>query len=561
MDVIDERLSFLRGEDVEASYRRAEIAKYRNNPLIEALQPIHDVPVVIKKLTKKVSFHERDRSKNTILRLHCIYDLPRLVQPLENHLRIEQSLSILIRDGYVDRNPLTVNGVRLRNEGADNVAKAMQAFEQSKKTSQTVSFDNKSYKTSGGGLSIIGVSGMGKTTAINNILMTMYPAQVIRHGQYKERNINSTQIVWLKLECPPKGSIKALCLNFFQVLKDLVGDEHYDKFIIKGTVEQMIPVMAQMCATYLIGALIIDEIQHLSGNTDVEEHMLNFFVTLKNMLGIPVVLIGTNKAWDMLSKEFRQLRRACEHFGVVFWERMEFRPLGAPIDSEMGMDWKIFLSALWRYQWTRNPIELDDLLNIAMYEYSQGVTDIAIKLFMVAQWRAINNGKESLTPQIIRDVIDNELCALKPVLLALKLNDYVKLESLKDIYIKDLKIDKFFDKALSELAKKQLTVAKSESDTSLKDEVDIAYEATKWLMEAQVPAQQADMIVKSLVEANKGIVLPELKSKAFQTYSKIKNNVDKNQKNNRKKTFNTEGDSSGDVVETITGNILAVGSV
>ncbi|MDQ0888525.1 hypothetical protein QFZ81_003613 [Paenibacillus sp. V4I9] len=534
MDVIEERLSFLRGGDVVASYRRAKIAKYRDNPLIEALQPIHDVPVVIKKLTKKVSFHERDRSKNPTLRLHCIYDLPRLVQPLENHLRIEQSLSILIRDGYVDRNPLTVNGVRLRNEAADNVAKAMEAFEQSKKTSQTVSFDNKSYKTSGGGLSIIGVSGMGKTTAINNILMTMYPAQVIRHGQYKGRNINSTQIVWLKLECPPKGSIKALCLNFFQVLKDLVGDEHYDKFIIKGTVEQMIPVMAQMCATYMIGVLIIDEIQHLSGNTDVEEHMLNFFVTLKNMLGIPVVLIGTNKAWEMLSKEFRQLRRACEHFGVVFWERMEFRPLDAPSDSAAGIEWKIFLTALWKYQWTRNPIEIDDLLNHAMYEYSQGVTDIAIKLFMVAQWRAINHETEYLTPQIIRDVIDNELCALKPVLLALKLNDYAKLESLKDIYIKDLKIDKFFDKALSELAKKQFTTANAETDSKSKDKVDIAYEATKWLMEAQVPANQADLIVKSLIEGNKNILLPELKSAAFQAYAKIKSTIERKQRGRNK---------------------------
>jgi hypothetical protein len=52
LNVIEERLSFLRGGDVEASYRRAEIAKYRVNPLTEALQPIHDVPVVIKKLTK-----------------------------------------------------------------------------------------------------------------------------------------------------------------------------------------------------------------------------------------------------------------------------------------------------------------------------------------------------------------------------------------------------------------------------------------------------------------------------------------------------------------------------
>ncbi|CAN7311047.1 ATP-binding protein [Paenibacillus sp. LjRoot153] len=530
MDIIQEKLSFLRGADVSASYRKAEIAKYRNNPLIEALQPIHDVPKVIKKLTKKVPFHIRDRQKNSTLRLHCIYDLPRLVQPLENHLRIEQSLSILIRDGYVDRNPLTVNGIRILNEAAENVAKAMEVYQQSKLTSQTVSFDKKSYKTSGGGLSIIGVSGMGKTTAINNILMTMYPAQVIRHSNYKGQNINFTQIAWLKLECPPKGTIKGLCLNFFQVLKDLVGDTHYDTFVKKSTVDQMIPTMAQLCATYMIGALIIDEIQHLSGNSDEEEHMLNFFVTLKNMLGVPIVLIGTNKAWEMLSKEFRQLRRACEHFGVIFWERMDYRSLDTPVDSEEGLEWKLFLGALWKYQWTRQPIELNEALNQVMYEYSQGVTDIAIKLFMIAQWRAINLNVESLTSQIFQDVFENELCALKPVLLALKLNEYAKLEAMKDIYIKDFKIDKFFNSALAELSKRQLKATKAALENSPKDSIDIAYEATKWLMEAQIPANHAEMIVKALLEENKNILLPELKSLALQSYAKVKLKVDRKQR-------------------------------
>ncbi|NOU93773.1 AAA family ATPase [Paenibacillus sp. LMG 31456] len=531
MESIKERISYLRGADVVASYRKAEIAKYRENPLIEALQPIHDVPVVIKKLTKKVAFHDRDRSRNPTLRLHCIYDLPRLVQPLENHLRIEQSISILIRDGYVDRNPLTVNGVRIRNEAAENVSKAMEAFKEARLTSQSISFDKKSYKTSGGGLSIIGVSGMGKTTAINNILMTMYPAQVIRHGQYKGQSITSTQIVWLKLECPPKGSIRGLCLNFFQILKDLVGDDHYDIFVKRGTVDQMIPTMAQLCATYMIGVLIIDEIQHLSGNTDEEEHMLNFFVTLKNMLGVPIVLIGTNKAWEMLSKEFRQLRRACEHFGVLFWERMDYGSLDAPVDSEVGLEWKLFLGALWKYQWTRQPVELNEVLNQVMYEYSQGVTDIAIKLFMIAQWRAINSHVESLTPQIIRDVFENELSALKPVLLALKLNEYAKLEALKDIYIKDFKIDKFFNSALAELAKKELKAGKAAKEINSKmDSVDISYEATKWLMEAQVPANHAEIIVRSLIEENKNIILPELKSLALQAYAKIKVKVEKRQR-------------------------------
>src|SRR5699024_12722126 len=49
-------------------------------------------------------------------------------------------------------------------------------------------------------LSIIGISGIGKTTAIERLLL-MYP-QVIKHEEYKGQPFNRTQIVWLKIDCP-----------------------------------------------------------------------------------------------------------------------------------------------------------------------------------------------------------------------------------------------------------------------------------------------------------------------------------------------------------------------
>ena len=40
--------------------------------------------------------------------------------------------------------------------------------------------------------------------------------------------------------------------------------------------------------------------------------MLNFFVTLVNTIGLPVVMIGTTKAMSILQGEFRQARRGAD---------------------------------------------------------------------------------------------------------------------------------------------------------------------------------------------------------------------------------------------------------
>jgi signal recognition particle GTPase len=84
-------------------------------------------------------------------------------------MEIEQSLSILIRDGYRDRNPLTPNGVRILSEGAAQLRQV---------NSQTIR-QEVTYRTSANGLSIFGVSGIGKSTAVSTDLNHGIPYWVI----------------------------------------------------------------------------------------------------------------------------------------------------------------------------------------------------------------------------------------------------------------------------------------------------------------------------------------------------------------------------------------------
>ncbi|XWK90296.1 MAG: ATP-binding protein [Phormidium sp.] len=119
-------------------------------------------------------------------------------------------------------------------------------------------------RSTANGFTIIGMSGVGKTTAVEEILQ-LYP-QVINHSYYHNRDFILRQIVWLKLDCPFDGSMKGLCLNFFQAVDDLLSTSYYQNYTGNGrrTVDELIPAMARVASLHCLGVLVIDELQNLS---------------------------------------------------------------------------------------------------------------------------------------------------------------------------------------------------------------------------------------------------------------------------------------------------------
>ena len=70
----------------------------------------------------------------------------------------------------------------------------------------------------------------------------------------------------------------------------------------------------------------------------------------------------------------------------------------------------------------------------ALYDESQGITDFAVKLYLFAQERAIESGKEEVTAAVIRSAAKDKLRLPKPVLDALRRGDYRVLEFYEDVY-------------------------------------------------------------------------------------------------------------------------------
>ena len=87
---------------------------------------------------------------------------------------------------------------------------------------------------------------------------------------------------------------------------------------------------------------------------------------------------------------------------------------------EVDKEWNLLLKGLWRYQWNREYTELTSELRKAMFEYSQGIIAIAVKLFMLVQIETMKKKKENITPTIIKRVSEKYLKSLQPVLQSMK---------------------------------------------------------------------------------------------------------------------------------------------
>ncbi|MCM1543279.1 MAG: ATP-binding protein [Blautia sp.] len=394
---------------VKAEYREQVIPEYQGNPLIEALPEIWPTDQVIGMLSDKAAYNSGERKLDMQYRLHCIHRLFRYFQPLEQHIDIEQRVSRSIRQGYLGRNPLMPEYARGMAEGF-----AVMKDKGSYRMAQGM-------RTAASGFTIIGVSGVGKSTAVERIL-SLYPQRVI-HARYKDVPLALTQLVWLKLDCPHDGSLKQLCYQFFYALDVAAGTDYFQQYT-KGrySLDMLLIIMTQLVRQFQIGILVIDEIQHLSeakgGGSD---KMLNFFVTLVNTIGIPVVMIGTMKAMSILQGEFRQARRGSGQ-GDLLWDRM-------------GNDvaWNVFVKSMWRYQWTGKNVAYTDGLANALYDESQGIIDIAVKLYAIVQIDAITNGMEQFSATDIHRAAEKKLGLVKPMLDALRSGDRKKILQYDDI--------------------------------------------------------------------------------------------------------------------------------
>lgn len=376
-----------------------------DNAFIRALPPSRSGVEWADKLRVKPMHAESDRLLPYHMRRERVARLRRYFKPSTKHVRFIEQLRLLVREGYVGRrsDPASRDARMLElARGADGALLA---------PARPIGVRNRA-----GSAGFFGFSGMGKSLMVEHAL-DQFDQRVPQEG--------ADQIVWLKLDCPPDGSLRELCIKFFREVDRVLGREFFSKICAGHTASEqsMLIDMQRVAAMHALGVLVIDEIQHLPSDGEDEHRLLTFLVNLVNDIGVPVLFVGTMKAKEVVGRS-DTLSRRMVGLGGAEWDRLRPRA-----DGQKG-EWERFLEHLWSFQWTAIHTELTDDIREALWDETQGVVDLLVKLFCLVQMRVILKAEgeadkpvptpELITADKIREVAFEEMGAVRPMIMALR---------------------------------------------------------------------------------------------------------------------------------------------
>lgn len=447
---------FLRGfVEENPTYTPLRIKKYQGKMLIEALPKIWTVDEFLNDVTFTVEHDpEKERQLEVDERIHITTNAFEFYTPMSRDIKLQRKLSRLLRHGYIGRDPLSVHWRETTDKIKKVIDKSIKKPEELdlRQLQQTIA----SLRSSSRVITLLGVGGIGKTTALNHII-SLYP-QIINHSEYNNQKIQHRQLVWLKIDCPHDGSIRQMCLSFLYIVDSLLKTSYFKIYGKNGRATKIGAAlgMAVVVAQHSLGVLIIDEFQNLlDARGGEDKQLINFLVNIINLLNVPMIFTGTPKAGQLLIQDFRIARRMAGD-GELNWTRYK----------EDDPDWIRLINSMWKYQYTKYYVPLTPEMQKTIYYVSQGVIDIAVKVFVAAQDRAIENGNELFTTVTIESVMRDEMTRVNSVLDLVRAGNEAALEILGDIDLIDMAT--LFKNAQDDIIQRQMA-AKLRTEKKIKN--------------------------------------------------------------------------------------------
>ena len=223
--------------------------------------------------------------------------------------------------------------------------------------------------------SIIGESGIGKSSAVSNVVKLVTKTPVI-----EMENPYSKILPCVLVQCPFDSSVKGLLLEIIRVVDEQLGSSYYPKATsARATTDMLIGTVSQICLNH-VGILVVDEIQNVAISKN-GRNLLGALLQLINCSGISICMVGTPECTEFFTQAMQLARRS---LGLQY-EAMEY-----------GVEFEQLCQILFQYQYVKNPAELDDATIRWLYEHSNGNVSSIKTLLHDAQEIAIWEGSEVL---------------------------------------------------------------------------------------------------------------------------------------------------------------------
>lgn len=353
-----------------AKYSKPILPEHFGNPLIEALPSKKSWEEVMFDLSNYPDLAEDiANDPNPLVREEYLNRISELRQPLTEYKDCFRAVERALKQNYSAKNPFSPTTAQYMHYDIDKLPEI---------TPKTGRFTPK-----GDGLTLIGDSGAGKTTMLEQVLS--YFPNVILHENYDGRPLPfPQQVVWLKVDCPSNSSVRDLCEEILASLDLILGREKTKPEQYIGSLTRQ---LEQQIKINNLGILVIDEMQNLQfSRTGGESNLLRFLHRLVNKLGVPLFFIANPPFDKSLIKEMKAARRAESGY------HREMK--GLDINSQ---SWQAFIEQLWQYQWTNSYTELTEELNSHLHKLTCGNIDMAARTFREAQRLLIGSSDERLT--------------------------------------------------------------------------------------------------------------------------------------------------------------------
>ena len=238
---------------------------------------------------------------------------------------------------------------------------------------------------------IIGTSGIGKSSAISRALNLITEHQVIE-AEDPYTNVVPCVIV----QCPFDSSVKGLLLEILRKVDEVLDSKYYQKALrARATTDMLIGSVSQVAINH-IGMLVVDEIQNVA-NSKNGKSLIGALTQLINNSGICICMVGTPESSRFFESAIQLARRSV---GLQY--------------TTMSYDkyFQEICKVLFRYQYVQKRTEITDGIIAWLYEHSAGIISVVVALIHDAQEIAILNSKETLNLESLNEAYQQRLSLL-----------------------------------------------------------------------------------------------------------------------------------------------------
>lgn len=355
------------------------------------------------------------------LRMHEVVELRQLHVPSSQTLRLAEKLDVILRDGYRQRDPREpATWRRLYSQrqvaGLPDLVPSV--------------------------MSVIGISGVGKTTAIHRALARYQ--QVVIHERFPNLIGPLKQLVWLRVEVPSSGKASDLVGALMRATDEALETDYFGEYHAARPrqAESMLNHWLNKVGCHFIGVIFLDEINNLfrletlaeqrkkvrkEENISLriaDDEALKLVLTLANRVQSALIVGGTPDCMPIFTTRCSTAQRMGTG-GFIKLSHFE------KADDKQFREY--LLPTLCRYQWFEKQLPLSAHLAQQVHKLSGGVPRLVIALWIHAHQMAIEREGRGLKLDDFIQAAVGPLAPVQPAVAALLSDNPAKLSQYRDL--------------------------------------------------------------------------------------------------------------------------------